>query len=127
MRVLVVEDDPTTLEGWLKALRQAGHEAEHAGNGLGALSFMELWAPDAIILDLVMPGMGGVEFLERMRQRVQWQHVYVVVTTALPDPDIPRGLGPLSVVLKPVGPDAVLEILAANSRPQPPPLLPPPA
>ncbi|NTU60178.1 MAG: sigma-54-dependent Fis family transcriptional regulator [Deltaproteobacteria bacterium] len=64
-RILVVEDEARLLEALVKALGSMGHEARGESDPVRALDLVTSWSPDAVITDLKMPGMDGVEFSER--------------------------------------------------------------
>ena len=66
-RVLVVEDD-RTVSGVVEAyLLKAGLEPRIVADGLEALSVWQQWRPDLVVLDLMLPGLPGLELLRRMR------------------------------------------------------------
>jgi len=66
-RILIVDDDPTVSLTLSRMLEWAGHEAWRAESGREGLERVAREAPDAIILDMRMPGMGGLEFLRTLR------------------------------------------------------------
>ncbi|MGD9956963.1 MAG: response regulator transcription factor [Candidatus Nanopelagicales bacterium] len=66
-RVLVVDDDPTVAEVVLTYLRRDGFEAAHALDGLAALAIAEQAPPDLVVLDLMLPGIDGLEVCRRLR------------------------------------------------------------
>ncbi len=66
-RVLVVDDDPTVAEVVVDYLRHAGMEPRHAADGPTALSIAEEWRPDLVVLDLMLPGIDGLEVCRRLR------------------------------------------------------------
>ena len=86
MRVLVVEDDKDVAGFVMKGLREAGHVAEHAGNGRDGL-FMAAGEPfDAIILDRMLPGgIDGLRVLETLRG--QDNHTPVLFLSAMAEVD----------------------------------------
>ena len=61
MRILVVDDDRAVREAVGRALRQEGYEVDAAGNGDQALQQMAERAPDAVVLDVLMPRLDGLE------------------------------------------------------------------
>jgi two-component system response regulator MprA len=67
MKVLVVEDDPAVRNSLSRALRLEGYEAELHEEGLSAIRSLQVTAPDAIILDLGLPDVDGVEICKRVR------------------------------------------------------------
>jgi len=67
MRVLVVDDEPAVCQALDRALRFEGYETEMAGDGLGALSAMAERPADAVVLDVAMPRVDGLEVCRRLR------------------------------------------------------------
>jgi DNA-binding response OmpR family regulator len=66
-RVLVVDDDPTVAEVVLGYLRRDGFEAAYAADGLSALAIAASAPPDLVVLDLMLPGIDGLEVCRRLR------------------------------------------------------------
>ena len=78
-RVLVVDDEPrirTVLRGYLEA---EGFEVSEAGDGESALRILAEYRPDVVLLDVMMPGLDGLEALRRLRET---SDVYVILLTA---------------------------------------------
>jgi DNA-binding response OmpR family regulator len=67
-RILVVEDDLTVAEVVVDYLRHAGLEPRHAVDGLTALEIAAAWRPDLVVLDLMLPGVSGLEVCRRLRE-----------------------------------------------------------
>ncbi|MGC9669407.1 response regulator transcription factor [Planosporangium sp. 12N6] len=67
MRVLVVDDEPGVRESVSGALRLAGYEVSVAGDGVTALDLVRVERPDAVVLDLTMPWMDGLETCRMLR------------------------------------------------------------
>jgi two-component system, OmpR family, response regulator MprA len=67
MRVLVVDDEPAVRQALDRALRFEGYETEMAGDGLGALSAVAERPADAMVLDVAMPRVDGLEVCRRLR------------------------------------------------------------
>src|SRR5438046_5222242 len=80
-RILLVDDTPDCLRPLTRLLKLEGHTVECAGDGEQALDVLGRFTPDTIILDLMMPVMDGVSFLEAMRQNPQWKNIRVIVCT----------------------------------------------
>lgn len=68
-RVLVVDDEPDVREALGRALRMEGYEVEVAPGGRVALELVERRAPEAIVLDVLMPDVGGLEVCRQLRGR----------------------------------------------------------
>jgi PAS domain S-box-containing protein len=79
--VLVVDDDPAALRLMDATLAQLGLAAITRSTGASALEAAERLAPAAVVLDLVMPGMDGLEFLARLRELPAHRGTPVVIWT----------------------------------------------
>jgi len=80
--VLIVDDNNIAAMQIQAVLERAGMTIRLARNGAEALVLVETSCPDAIILDLMMPGVNGFEFLERLRSKSEWGAIPVLVLTA---------------------------------------------
>ena len=122
-RVLVVDDDPTVTDVVSAYLQGAGLEALTAADGAAALRAEEQDRPDLIVLDLMMPGMDGLEVARRVRERRP--EVPIIMLTALgEEADRIAGLeaGADDYVVKPFSPrELVLRIQSVLRRSQPEP------
>ena len=111
VRVLVVEDDPS-VRGLLQTLLVAeGYAVSTASDGLGGLGQMAATRPDLVLLDLMMPDLGGVRVVEELREDPELASIPVLVVTGHEEavPDMRARLGDDNVFLKPF---AVGELLA---------------
>ena len=81
-RLLVVEDEPANAEWLRKLLERRGWLVVHAANGHEALAEIAQVRPSLILLDLMMPGMGGLQFLDRLRRNPSAFSIPVIVLTA---------------------------------------------
>jgi len=90
--VLVVDDDPGTLDLHRRLVEQAGCRAVCARNGRAALEMLECSRPDLILLDLMMPELDGFAVLDALRARETTREIPVIVLTAhvLDETDIER-------------------------------------
>jgi DNA-binding response OmpR family regulator len=79
-RILVVDDDLTVREVVVSYLRAAGHDVDEAGDGESGLATFANRRPDLVVLDLMLPGIDGLETCRRIRAVSQ---VPVVMLTAL--------------------------------------------
>ncbi|MEE6266324.1 response regulator transcription factor [Streptomyces diastatochromogenes] len=70
-RVLLIEDDPAVQKGVTLALKRRGHEVEVAASGETGLLTLERHRPDLVLLDLMLPGMSGLEVCRRIRESRQ--------------------------------------------------------
>ena len=120
-RVLVVDDDPTIAEVVGDYLRDAGLESRHAADGPSGLSLAEAWQPDIVVLDLMLPGIDGLEVCRRLRTAQDGQRpVPVIMLTALgEETERVRGLetGADDYVTKPFSPrELTLRVQAVLRR-----------
>ena len=83
--VLIVEDTPVVREPLERLLRYEGYETVAASNGVEALEAMRRRTPDVILLDVAMPKMNGVRFLQQLRGEERWRGVPVILLTAVMD------------------------------------------
>ena len=82
-RVLVVDDVPANLRLLEAKLRAEYFEVALAASGPEALALSTAWAPDIILLDIMMPGMDGYEVCRRLKAQPATAHIPVVMVTAL--------------------------------------------
>ena len=119
-KVLIVEDSPVTRARMRTSLSKQGYEIKEAANGREALTMLEVFTPDCILLDLMMPEMGVLDFLRRQNERGTHPPV-VVLHTGFPESTLAacRAEGAIDFLLKPFDPDelvsAVREAVALNA------------
>jgi CheY-like chemotaxis protein len=85
--ILVVDDHAVSREPLAKLLRYEGYETASAANGAEALRAVAARRPDLVLLDVMMPKMDGLTFLEAARQTPGWGDVPVIVLTGVLDPN----------------------------------------
>ena len=109
MRIVIIDDDPSTGAVFEDCLSLEGHKVHRFTVAIDGLSFILSTPPDAIILDLRLPSLDGVSFLERL-----WllqQDIPVIVVSGYVTPELLSRcleLGAIKVLRKPV----VLETLS---------------
>lgn len=79
-RILVVDDEINIRGALVTLLEKKGYQVRGAGTGEDALEQLETATADLVLTDLKMPGMGGMEFLRRLKQK--WPDTEVLVMTA---------------------------------------------
>ena len=114
-RVLIAEDDRTTRNAARVALQLDGHLVAEATNGIEALEILRAEPPDVLLLDLDLPGIGGISLLDEIAQRKL--AIRVIVMTACRESglagDLMR-LGASGLLHKPVSAaDLKLSVLTA--------------
>jgi DNA-binding response OmpR family regulator len=120
--VLVVDDDPDVCDLVTYKLEQSGFEVRRASDGDAALREVAKRIPDLVLLDVMMPGISGLEVLERLRSAPATAAIPVVMLTAkAQENDVERGfeLGADDYVVKPFSPrELVRRVTAVLSRRQ---------
>jgi len=87
-RILVVDDDPAVQKLVMALLTRANMDGTSAFDASQAAQILRKPPlPDAIVLDLMMPGISGMEFLRQMRQKDVFDDVPVVILSAIVDPE----------------------------------------
>lgn len=79
-RILVIDDEINIRGALVTLLEKKEYQVRGAGSGEEALELLESAAADLVVTDLKMPGMGGMEFLRRLKQK--WPDIEVLVMTA---------------------------------------------
>ncbi|MFD3333385.1 response regulator [Streptomyces sp. NPDC058700] len=111
-RVLLIEDDPSVREGVELGLRRRGHEVRTAPTGEAGLDALAEFRPDLLLLDLMLPGMNGVQVCRRVRESSQLP--IIMLTARGDDFDVVIGLeaGADDYIVKP----ARTEVIEARIR-----------
>lgn len=116
VQVLVVDDEDRLRDVLIAVLESAGYIAAGLGSASEALARFDEFEPDLVILDMMMPGVDGFEFLARLRAEPLRSHVPVLISSALGgtlsraiEPRSAETLGIVGVLTKPVAIDALLE------------------
>lgn len=83
--ILLVEDEPMLADCYARWLRAAGHVVHHVPDGYAAVDALDSLQPQAIVLDLLLPGANGLQLLQTMQSYPDLQHIPVVIcSNALP-------------------------------------------
>lgn len=92
-KILIVEDDSFLAHAYNAKLTKAGYEIRIARNGVEALEVIEGFAPNLVLLDLVMPIMDGFEVLQNLKEKDLLKTAPVVVASNLgQDEDIKKAM-----------------------------------
>jgi DNA-binding response OmpR family regulator len=81
-RVLIAEDEPSILASLEFLLRESRYEVRAARDGEEALRLVESFAPELVLLDVMMPARSGLEVCEKIRENPRWRQIKVVMLTA---------------------------------------------
>jgi two-component system response regulator HydG len=110
--ILVVDDDEATRQGLTALLESWGYHASEAADGKAALAACDKGLPQAIVTDLMMPGMTGLEFVAALAERVQQTAVIFVTGQAAIDTAVQAiKLGAYDYLSKPLEPQRLREVL----------------
>jgi two-component system, OmpR family, response regulator len=116
MRVLVVEDEPDLLGSLLKGLREDGYAADGAADGEDGLYKAESNDYDAIVLDIMLPGIDGWELLRRLRKTKKTPVLMLTARDAVRDRVRGLDTGADDYLVKPFDLDELLARLRALIR-----------
>lgn len=115
-KVLIADDEPNILTALEFLLKRAGYDVRTATSGEEALALVESYAPDLVLIDIMMPGKSGYEVCQRMRERPEWRHIKIVMVTAKGrEAEISKGLS-LGADLYVTKPFSTQELIAAVDR-----------
>ena len=116
-KILIIDDEPSILNLVTAYLKPEGYEVMTAGNGHTALHLARTFQPDLIVLDIMLPGMDGLEMLANLRRE---SDVYVIMLTAKTDETdkiVGLSVGADDYLTKPFSPrELVARIKAALRR-----------
>src|SRR6201996_124570 len=127
--VLVVDDEPTITEVVARYLSRAGYATRVAANGREALDAAATQRPDLVVLDLMLPGIDGLEVMRRLRDQDRDRIAVILLTAKSEESDRVIGLrlGADDYVVKPFSPaelvarvDAVLRRVDTAGEAEPP-------
>lgn len=111
-RMLVVDDNIDAADMLADVLRLSGVEVRVAHSGPAALAIGAEFSPDAILLDLVMPGMHGYETARRIRQEAWGRSVILIAVSGLAHQEArDRAAGFDRTLLKPASPERLAAVL----------------
>lgn len=113
-RILVVEDDRdlSLLLRLIMKIQQPDWELNSATTGTDALTQIETFQPDLILLDIMLPGMNGIEVCQRVQSETRWSRIKIVILSALSDLATQRealAAGALEYWTKPITPEELLD------------------
>ena len=109
--VLVVDDDAKVRDLLSRFLGRKGYHVRTAANGKEALSLAESLRPDAITLDVPMPGMDGWAVLSALKNNAELSEIPVIMLSIVEDRRIGFSLGAADYLIKPVDRDKLLSTL----------------
>ena len=110
-RVLLVEDDESVRQLVRITLEMNDYEVVEAKDGLEGLLLLDMHQPDGVILDLMMPDVGGERMLAQLRATPETKRTPVLIITGKPEvaPEVIGLVGRENFFPKPFDPDALIE------------------
>jgi CheY-like chemotaxis protein len=109
-RLLVVDDEDVVCRGCRRLLAREGYRVRTSTNAKEGLNLAKEWDYDAIVLDIKMPDLDGIEFLEELR--AMKPDVPVIIITGYPSPETEasaKRLGAAHYVTKPFTPERITQ------------------
>jgi DNA-binding response OmpR family regulator len=124
-KVLIVDDEPNIVAALEYLLQRKGYEIRVAADGEEALRLVQSFAPDLVLLDVMMPRQSGYEVCQRIRERPEWSRTRIVMLSAKGrEAEVSKGLS-LGADLYITKPFSSAELVArigellGDERPQP--------
>jgi len=105
LKIVIIEDEPDTAEMYAEMMRISGYEVVKYYGGLSAVAHLGDQDPDAVILDLMMPDLSGLEVLNYIKEKPDLSDLPVIIVSAKTMPeDVEKGLkaGAVAYLTKPV-------------------------
>jgi CheY-like chemotaxis protein len=122
-RIFVVDDDPEVLKFVTLFLENAGHTVRSAAGAMEGLSQIKQFRPDLILVDLMMPGLNGLDFCREIRRQADFAHMKIVLTSVRQEAywtGEALAAGASGFIMKPLNPETIvtqIEQVMANNRP----------
>ena len=113
-RILIVDDSPTEMYKLTSMLESRGHQVLKADNGADGVALARLEKPDAVLMDIVMPGMNGFQATRQLSKDAETSAIpVIIVTTKDQETDKVWGQrqGARSYLTKPVDEQTLIQVL----------------
>ncbi|NEQ54881.1 MAG: response regulator [Leptolyngbya sp. SIO3F4] len=81
--ILIVDDEPLNFDVIEALLEQERYQLYYIDNGKSAINNLDKYQPDLILLDVMMPGMNGIEVCQKIKLLPRWSSVPIIMITAL--------------------------------------------
>jgi len=118
IRVLIVDDEDELVSALEQRLNLRGFEAKGVTTGAEALAYLAEWPCDVVLLDVKMPGIGGLELIKRIKEkRPDLQVILLTGWSSAEDAEKGKRLGAYDYLMKPVKIDDLVKVLlSATAR-----------
>jgi DNA-binding response OmpR family regulator len=115
-KVLIVDDEPNIVTALEFLLKRSGYDVRLATNGAEALEQVEIYRPDVVLMDVMMPIKSGFEVCQRMRERPELAQIKIVMLSAKgSEAEVSKGLS-LGADLYITKPFSTQELVATINR-----------
>jgi len=115
-RILIADDEPNIVVSLEFLMKRKGHDVRVVSDGEAVLAAVAEFAPDVILLDVMMPRLNGYEVCQRVRENPAWGSIKIIMLTAKGrDVDVTKGLalGADAYVTKPFSTHDLVEKIEA--------------
>jgi DNA-binding response OmpR family regulator len=115
-RILIADDEPNIVVSLEFLMKRKGHDVRVVSDGEAVLAAVAEFAPDVILLDVMMPRLNGFEVCQRVRENPAWESIKIIMLTAKGrDVDVTKGLalGADAYVTKPFSTRDLVEKIEA--------------
>lgn len=109
--VLIVDDNQGLIDLLQRYFAGQSYKVLAASTGADGLKLADELQPDAVIMDLMMPGMDGWEVLQRLRTNPRTVNIPVIICSVINDPELAYSLGASLFISKPISKDRILDAL----------------
>jgi len=116
-RVLLVDDSEPVREAYTLLLSESGYEVEAVGDGAAALHAVAEHRPDAVVLDLGLPGVDGLQVIRALKESAGTASIPVITLTGRDDPGTRiacERAGCAAFLIKPIPTQQLLRVLAEH-------------
>jgi PAS domain S-box-containing protein len=114
--VLVIDDDPDVRELCSRVLAKRGFQVQGAPTGPQGIELAARLRPNAIVLDVKMPGMSGWDVLSKLKLSEKTSNIPVIMLTVMHQEEIGRALGAVDYLIKPLEPRALIKTIQRHIR-----------
>jgi PAS domain S-box-containing protein len=114
--VLLIDDDPDVRELFARMMPRRGFQVVLAATGAQGIELAGRLKPDAIVLDVKMPGMSGWDVLSALKLSDRTAHLPVIMLTVMQQREIGHALGAVDYLIKPLDPDSLTSTLRRHIK-----------
>ncbi len=117
IRVLIVDDETEFVTALVERLNLRGMQADGMSDGEAAIKAIQTTPYDVVVLDVKMPGLGGLQIIRRIKQaRPNLQVVLLTGRSSPQDEDLGKSLGCYEYLIKPVSISNLIDILKGAAQ-----------